>query len=113
MHQEAADKLAAIQSHNLRLVLPVVFVAELNLIFVDADNTVIGDGNAMGITSEITDYAVGAIQTMLALHDPVFLHQLVQHAIDFIVVSDTLKLTFICTGAQRTDQVATIVTAAR
>jgi len=110
MHQEAPDKLVAIQGHNLQLVVPVVFIAELNLIFVDADNTLIGDGNAMSITGEISDHAVGSIDTRLAIHDPIFLHQLIQHAIDFIAVGDTLELTFICTGAKRTDQVATIVT---
>jgi len=61
VHQEPADKLAVMQGHDLVLIIPVVFVVEPNLILLDVDDTLIADRNAMRITCEVSDDAVGSI----------------------------------------------------
>ena len=53
MHQEATDKLAVMQGHDLRLIVPVIFVAKSNLILVDVDEALITNRNTMRVTREI------------------------------------------------------------
>ena len=54
MGQEAADELVSGESHDALSVAGLaVDPSELNLIAVEADESVVGDGHAMGITAQI------------------------------------------------------------
>ena len=109
MQQETADKLAVMQRHDLGLIIPIVFIAEADSILVDVDNALIADRDTMRITREIAYDAVGAIQAVLAIHHPVFLHQLVKHDIDFARMSHSTEIVLIDGTSQCTDHITAIM----
>ncbi len=110
MHQEPADKLITMQPHDLLLIIPIVLVSEPNLILLLIDNTLIADRNTVRISRQISDDTLHAVQTVLAIHHPVFLHQLIEHTVNFTGVGDATELALICLTTQRTDQIAPEVT---
>ena len=74
MHQESADKFTIMQWHDLLPVIPIVFVAESNLILLDVDKSLIADRDSVRVSGEITDDTICAVQAVSAIYDPVFLH---------------------------------------
>ncbi len=110
VHQEPSDKLTDLQRHDLLPVIAVVFIAEPDLIVTHVDQALVADGDTMGVSGEIADDAVSSIQTVLAIHHPVFLHQGVEHLVDLIVVGDTTKLSFGGAVSQCADQTAPVMT---
>ena len=74
VHQEPSDKLTVIQRHDLLPEIPIVFVAESNLILLDVDQVLIADRDSVCVSGEISDHTIGAVQAVTAIHAPVFLH---------------------------------------
>src|ERR1700712_2174155 len=56
MDQEAANELISIQGHDLLAVaIPIIFPAEPDLAVVHGHQSVVGDGNAMGVSPDIVE----------------------------------------------------------
>lgn len=73
VHKETADKLHGVQGHRFRLILMGVIPPEKSdLAVLQGQNAVIGDGNAMGITSQISNYFFSGAKRRLAVYDPLF-----------------------------------------
>ncbi len=63
MQQEAADELRRGQRHGLPAVLlAVVFPAEADRAVVERQDTLVGDGHAVGVAAEIVEHAGGAVE---------------------------------------------------
>ncbi len=101
-------KLAVFERHGLLPIVPIVFVAKLNFIILQADNALITNRDSMGVSGKIADDAVGSVETVFAIYHPVFLHQGIEHFIDLIFVSDATEFPLACTVSQCTDQVASV-----
>ena len=72
VRQEAADELVRGESHDALSVAGLaVDPSELNLIAVEADQPVVGDGHPMGITAQITENLCGSSEGRLGIDDPV------------------------------------------
>jgi len=72
MKQETAKKLIGTKRHEAFLVaVGGVSEAERDLFAVEGDQSVIGDGNTMGIGAEVTEHLIGAAERWLAVDDPV------------------------------------------
>ena len=78
MHQEAADKLAALQGKDFVLVIPVVFVTEAHLTLIHIDNAPLTDSDFMTVAGQIPNHTVGMVQAVFAINHPIALHQLIQ-----------------------------------
>jgi hypothetical protein len=51
--QEPTDELVGSAGHNLLPIVAIILPPELNFVFVDSEQPVVGDGNAMGITGDV------------------------------------------------------------
>jgi hypothetical protein len=72
VEEEAAQELLHPQSHQALLVtVPGVSPAEGNLVVLKGDQTVIGDGHAVGVAAEITENLLGTAEGRLAVDHPV------------------------------------------
>ena len=61
MKQEAADEFVPGQGHGFLLAaVAIVLVAELHLAVFDGEQTIIGDGYAMGIAAHVIEDLLGA-----------------------------------------------------
>ena len=76
MVQEAAKELFASKTHRaLLVVIRVILPAEADLRFGDGENPMVGDGDAMGITSQVLQDVVWPAKWRLRIHDPIVLKQ--------------------------------------
>jgi hypothetical protein len=72
MQQKAPQELVDGQLHQLLLVaVSGVAPAEGDVAVFDGDESVVGDGNAMGVGTEITQGVFGASKRSLGVDDPV------------------------------------------
>src|SRR5258708_11545483 len=71
MEEEAADKLIGRQGQGFLLtVIAVVLVAELDLAVFDGEQTIIGDGHAVGIAAHIVEYLLGSSKGLFGVYHP-------------------------------------------
>ncbi len=71
MKQKAANELVGVKSHQLLLVsLPVIFPAECDLAILEADQTFVGYGDAVGIAAEIVQHLSRAAKGRLRVDYP-------------------------------------------
>ena len=71
MLAEAAEELCAFQLHDLLLAaVAVIFVAEGYAFTSQVDESVVGDGGLMGVSAEVFDDAVGAVERGFGIDDP-------------------------------------------
>ena len=71
VEQEAAKELHGIEGHHLlAVVIAVVLVVEANAASVEGDQAVLGDGDAVGIASQIGKNLSGAAEGRLRVDDP-------------------------------------------
>src|SRR5271165_5913323 len=79
MKQESAQKLLDIQSHDLLLVaMGGVSPTERNLAIGKSDESVVGDGNAMGVGAQIAQHMFRPSEGALGVDDPVMAEQYAQ-----------------------------------
>ena len=53
------------------MTVPVILPAEGNLVALEGHKAVVGDGDAMGVAGEITEYMVRSIERRFGIDDPV------------------------------------------
>src|SRR6266702_3395313 len=73
MEQESPDELICGKAHHLMLfgaLEPVVFIAEGDLIVVDVEQALVGEGYAMGIAAEVFDHLLRAAERGLGIDHP-------------------------------------------
>jgi hypothetical protein len=71
MLQEAAKEFFAGEAHRALLaVVGVIFPSETDLRFIDGENPMVGNGDAMGITSQVLQDVVWTAKGWLGINDP-------------------------------------------
>ena len=70
--QETADELISIERHHLPLaVVAIILPSECDTIAIDVDEAGIGDGNSVGVASEVGQHLSGSCEGRLGIHYPV------------------------------------------
>ena len=91
MHQEAADEFFSGDSDFFPLVLVLIILSgKSNRIVSHTLNTVVADGDPVGIFPEIFDNGLCAIKWFLAVRDPFFAVTGVQQVLECIMVFKAL-----------------------
>jgi len=76
VQQEAAQKLIPRKGHQfLLVVVSGVPPTKGNLAVDQRDQSMVGDGHAMGVTAEILEHIVGTAEGWFGVDDPVFSEQ--------------------------------------
>jgi hypothetical protein len=71
--KEPSQKLHSVKSHRaMTATLGVVFPLKCNLAIFTTDEPLIGNGNAMRVSSEVLEYVFGASKRGLGVNHPVF-----------------------------------------
>ena len=79
MQQESAQELMCGNSHDLVLAaVCIVSPAEGDMIVLEGDETMVGDGHAMGVAGQIVENMFGAAERWLGVYDPVLPEQLAE-----------------------------------
>ena len=77
MEQEPADKLLSTYSHLLaRITIATVSVPEGDQAILDFHDAVVGNGNTMGVSAEIVQYLLRAVERRLGIDHPIFFPEL-------------------------------------
>ena len=92
MQQKTSQELFRGQGHlplliSVRIILP----AEGDLVVVESDQAVVGDGHAMGVAGEIAEYMMGTAEGGLGVDDPVLTEQGAQEGAEGLFVGQGLK----------------------
>ena len=82
----------------------VVLVAQSHAGLVDAQDTGVGDGDAVGVAGQVVDDAVGVVQAVYGIDHPVLRHQLVKQHVDLAGPGDPRELSRLGALTERTDQ---------
>ena len=72
--KKAPDEFVGSQTHDLLALMPmvtIVFPSEGDMIVVDVNDTAVGDGDPMGVATEIGEHLVGPAERRLAIDDPI------------------------------------------
>ena len=78
----AAGKFMRLDGHHLAAVaVGVVLVAKAHVALIDTQQTVVGDGDAMGVTAQIVEDLVGTAEGLLGVDHPGFLMQCIEQAL--------------------------------
>src|SRR5580658_1702761 len=73
MEQEAADELSGLKSHRAAsVVVPGVAPAKAHLSVLEADEPSVGDGDPMGVASQILQNMLGSAKRRLGVDHPGF-----------------------------------------
>ena len=88
MHKKAADKFDTGNGIFLPpTFFPVVFHVVGNSILVHTDDTMIADGNSVGVFSKVVNYGLCTIKGFLAMGNPVFAIADIQEFLERIMVT--------------------------
>lgn len=83
VEQETADELEGVQGHGLDPVaVGVVSVSEGDLVAIQAEDAVVGDGYPVGISAQVVDDPVWASEGGFAVDVPVFVVEARQQALE-------------------------------
>jgi len=92
MEQEAANELLRLQSHQLLFVsLPIIFPAECDLAILEANQTVIGYRDPVGIAAEIIQDLLRAAERRLRVHHPLGLATALEHGLEVFGINQWLN----------------------
>ena len=71
VHEKPADELLGRNGHNtLYVSMSVVAPTERDIVAVKCEQSMIGDGDAMGITTEVTEHLFGTTEGRFGVDDP-------------------------------------------
>ena len=88
VHKKSADKFNSGNGKFLPLTFfTIVFHIVGNSIFIHADNTVVADGNPVGVFSEIVNNGLSAIKGFLAVWNPLLFITNVQEFLEGVMVT--------------------------
>jgi hypothetical protein len=90
--QESAQKLVCGNGHNLLLAaVCIVFPAKRDSIILERHQSMVGDGDAVRIASEIVQNMLGAAEGWLGIDDPVLVEELSEKLAKTTRLSKTLE----------------------
>lgn len=76
VEKESSEELDGVESHGaLTTALGVVLVAEADFAVVDAEQSLVGDGDPVGIAGEVFEDLPRSTERRLSINDPVFVTQ--------------------------------------
>ena len=85
--QELEQKLLAGESHRaLLIVMSIIFPSESHVLFVDGDDSMVGNSNPMSVASEILQDVFSATKRWFGIDDPVLFRQLVHEGCKCLAV---------------------------
>ena len=88
MHKKAADKFDTGNGIFLPpTFFPVVFHVVGNSILVHTDDTMIADGNSVGVFSKVVNYGLCTIKGFLAMGNPVFAIADIQEFLESVTIT--------------------------
>lgn len=83
MKKESADKLVGFEGHGLLTVMVgIIPPEERDLAVLDGEDAVITDRDPMGISAEVLQDPVGAIEGGFAIDDPLFMVEMPQESLE-------------------------------
>jgi hypothetical protein len=92
MQQERSQELLGGERHPPLLIpVRIIFPAEGNLVLVEGDETVVGNGHAMGVASEIAQHMMGTAERWLGIDDPVLPEQGTQEGTEGLLILERLE----------------------
>jgi len=87
MQEEASQELLRRERHLLfPIAVGVILPAEGNLVVLESQETLVGDGHAMGVASEIAQHMMGTTEGWLGIDDPVLAEQWAQEGAEGLLV---------------------------
>lgn len=93
VEKETADEFHGVEAHDLEaFVVLRVPPLELDTIFCQAHQSAVGDGHAVGVTSQILEHVLEAVQGRLSVDDPLGLAMLIKPRVKFSGVSERGQL---------------------
>jgi hypothetical protein len=91
VEQETAQELLRGEGHlSLLITVGIILPAESNPVMFEGHETVIGDGDAMGVAGEITEHMMGTPEGWLGVDDPVLTEQWAQEGAERLLVFQRL-----------------------
>jgi hypothetical protein len=71
VHEEPADELPGRNGHHaLNVSVSVVAPTERDIVAIECEQSMIGDGDAMGITTEVTQHLFGTTEGRFSVNNP-------------------------------------------
>jgi len=87
VEQEAAQELLRTECHHsLFIPVGIILPAESNLVMLESHESMVGDGNAMGIAGEIAEHMMGTAEGGLGIDDPVLTKQGMQEGAEHLFI---------------------------
>lgn len=94
MEQEATQEFLRRQRHDSFLISVGIFLpAKTNLVILESDEAVIGNGHAMGVAGEITQHVMRTGKGRLGIDDPVLTEERTQERAERFLVFERLERT--------------------
>jgi len=88
MQQEAAQELICSKSHELLLAtMSVVLPAKGDAIVVESDETMVGDGDAVSVASQVVENMFCPAERRLGVDDPLLKEELMDETVEAIGLS--------------------------
>jgi len=92
VEQEAAQELLRSERHDSLLIsVGIILPAESNLIVLESDEAVVGDGHAMGVAGEVAEHMMRPAKGWLGIDHPVLAEESTQEGAESLVVFERLE----------------------
>ena len=92
VEQETAQELLRTEGHDSFLIsVGIILPAESNLIMLESNEAVVGDGHAMGVAGEIAEHMMRTTEGWLGVDDPVLAEEWTQEGAERFLVFERLE----------------------
>src|ERR1700693_3949133 len=92
MQQETSQELLRGERHHpLLITVGIIFPAEGNLVLLEGHETMVGDGDTMGVAGKIAQHMVGTSEGWFGIDDPVLTEQGTQEGAEGWLAFEGLK----------------------
>jgi len=97
MQKETSQELLRGERHpSLLITVGIILPQEGNLVVLEGQETVVGDGHPMGVTREITEHMMGTAEGWLGINDPVLTERGAQEGAEGVSSSTSRSFTQSC-----------------
>jgi len=92
MQQETSQELLRGECHlSVFIAVSIIFPAKGNLVMLEGQQAVVGDGDAMGVAGEIAQHMMGSAEGWLGIDDPVLTEQGTQEGAENFLILQGLE----------------------
>lgn len=107
VQQIAAHELRPGKAYRLGLVaIAVVFVTDHDAVFIDGEDTGVGDGDPVGVTAEVVEHRAGVVEAGFGVDHPGCCHQFIKHPVDLWGIGEAAQFAFVGAFSQGADHAA-------